>query len=859
MATIHSFGPFRLDAEAAILFRDGQPVPIGGRAASLLRVLVERPGSPVSKADLIEAAWPGLSIEESNLSVQIAALRKVLAEEPGGDRWIETLSRRGYRFVGPKVESRDSAAGPSEPDSAAPERPSIAVLPLLAMSDGADVAQFGDGLAEDVITALSRSPDLLVVARNSSFVYRGRAVDIRQVGQELGAKYLIEGSVRRVGERLRVVAQLIDADDGSHVWADRFDCVVDNDVLRTQDQLTHEIVTAIRLKLLRESTPLGVDQATRRLVTILFCRLVGAPAWSDSADPQSARRLIAAYQRCCADAINRLGGVVAVPGADAVEAHFGLPPALERGAECAVRVALAIRQSVQKIDGAAGEPMRVQIGVATGTALVGDLGSNLHGRGYGAVGEPVDLARRLCADAGADAIAICGRTRELAGGLFEYSANDGDPSGASHVIAEVPADTRFAALHEEGLAPMVGRADQLAQLTRHWSDCKCEAGQVVFIAGDPGIGKSRLLAALRERIEGEPHEVIHFACAPHGTDTALFPIIEQIERAAGLHRGDTAEEKLAKLDGLLHEPTHGNDEAAWLMAELFSLQRPAPPAVSSVTPRRRKQIILETLLSHVAAQAARHPILVEFEDVHWADSTSVEFLSLLIGRVTAMRALVLITARPEFAIPWPDPEDGAQIRLTRLNRRDSARLAAWIAGDNPVSQRDIDRIVERADGVPLFIEELTRTVLEKPGALGNKAASIPVTLENSLLTRLERMAAVGDLASVGAVLGRQFSHELVSAVSSLPDGVLDQRLDQLIKSGLIFRHGTAPDAIYTFKHALVRDTVYARLVGSARRSLHARVVDVVETRFPEFAQSQPGWWLTTAWTGTSSTRRSTMR
>ncbi|MBK3664032.1 winged helix-turn-helix domain-containing protein [Bradyrhizobium diazoefficiens] len=836
--TVLVIAGFQLDLSGHAL-RDplGKEVTLTAGEFSLLSTFASYPGRVLSR-DQLRASLSGGGVEvyDRSVDVMVSRLRRKIEPDPRHPSLIITIPGAGYKLA-VTVEDRPSALPHSRAAPIDPVRPSIGVLPFSPISSDANVGQFADGLAEDVITALSSSADLAVLSRHSTFAYKGKAIDIRHAGQALGARYLVEGSVRIVGERLRVAAQLVDAGDGSHLWAERFDCGSGDDMLQAQDRLAQEIVRAVRFRLLGERMLPGLDRVARRLITVMVCRLAGVIAWSDQADAESAYRLIESYQRCCTDAIARSGGVVALRSADVVEAHFGLPPTVERGAECALSTAIEIRDACGSIDGAADGRVQVQAGIATGTAIVGALGENVDERRHSAIGQPVDSARHLSSAAAAGEIIICIRTRELVGGLFDVREHEHAGSEVFRVVGAAPVETRFSGLREHAVAPLVGRAEERARLLRHWCEARAGIGQTAFIAGEAGLGKSRLLVALREDIQHEPHGFLHFACAPHRSDTALFPIIEHIERAAGLQYGDDADQKLAKVSQLLQRPDQDQEEVRWFAAELMSLPCKVPTFAASLTPPQRKQKIFDVLLRYLEAQSRAHPILIEFEDVHWADSTTVELLTLLIDRLPGMPAMAAVTARLEFNAPWPDPEHGTEIKLTRLTREEATTLAGWVARDHSASAGDLERIADRTDGVPLFIEELTKSIIEGAGTAS--ASSIPLTLESSLIARLDRVASAGDVAAAGAAIGRVFSHELLSEISYLPAGTLNDRLDKLLAAGLLFRRGVPPDATYTFKHALVRDAVYQRLSADVRRKLHARIARATESKFPELAHSQP--------------------
>jgi predicted ATPase len=453
------------------------------------------------------------------------------------------------------------------------------------------------------------------------------------------------------------------------------------------------------------------------------------------------------------------------------------------------------------------------------------------------------------------AVVIAASTRQLTGGLFEYRdlgavavKGFADNVPAWQVLRVSTADNRFEALRA-ATTPLVGRDEEIDLLIRRWEQAKRSDGQVVLISGEPGIGKSRIAQTVLERISAEPHTRLRYFCSPHHQDSALYPSITQLERAAGLRRGDTAEKRLAKLEALLLRATNDLSEAVPLLADLLSIPPGDRYPPLTLTPQERKAKTLRAQLAQVEGLAARQPVLMVFEDVHWCDPTTREWLDLLIERAPTRRVLVIVTFRPEFAPPWVGRPHVSVLTLNRLPPRQRAEMIAYVTGGKTLPREIADQIVDRTDGVPLFIEEVTKTVVESaivveagdhyainaPGA----PLAIPTTLHGSLLARLDRLAPTRELAQIGAAIGRQFSHELISAVAAMPQQQIDDALAQLVNSELIFRRGTLPDAEYTFKHALVQDAAYSTLLRSRRRQLHARIVTTLERQFPEIVDSQP--------------------
>ncbi|BCG96918.1 adenylate/guanylate cyclase domain-containing protein [Mesorhizobium sp. 131-2-1] len=588
--------------------------------------------------------------------------------------------------------------------------------------------------------------------------------------------------------------------------------------------------------------------AERRQLTVMFVDLVGSTALSSRLDPEDLREIIGAYHRCAADTIARFGGFVAKYMGDGVLVYFGYPQAHENDAEQAVRAGLALIDSVGRLQ--LSEPLRVRVGIATGQVVVGDLITAGEGHERGVVGETPNLAARLQALAEPDAVVIGPQTRQLVGGLFEYRdlgavEVKGFPERVHpyQVVRESAVESRFEALHGTTPTPMVGREEEVHLLQRHWHRAKSGEGRVVLLSGEPGIGKSRLTVTLQERIQNEPYTRLRYFCSPHHQDSALHPTIAQLERAAGFERDDPPERKLDKLAALLAE---ASPEDVALLAELLSLPVEGRFPPLQLTPQRKKEKVFDALLRQLEDLARRGPVLMLFEDVHWIDPSSRELLDLVIERVQRLPVLLLLTFRPEFHPPWTGQAHVTVLVLNRLDRREGAALVHRVAGTGELPGDVVAEIIERTDGVPLFVEELTKAVLEGGNArtvLSKAAATalnVPATLHASLMARLDRLgSAVMEVAQVGAILGREFSYELLAAVAPRNAAELNAALDQLVVAGLVFCRGTRPLATYLFKHALVQDAAYGTLLRAKRQELHKRVADVLEEKWPEISEAQP--------------------
>ncbi len=595
--------------------------------------------------------------------------------------------------------------------------------------------------------------------------------------------------------------------------------------------------------------------AERRQLTVMFCDLVGSTALSARLDPEDLRAVIGAYHRCVAKVIGRGGGFVAKYMGDGVLAYFGYPRADEHDAERAVRTALKLVEKVAGLDTVAAAPLQVRIGIATGLVVVGDLIGQGASQEQAVVGETPNLAARLQALAEPGAVVIAPSTRRLTGGLFEYAdlgavelKGLGAPVMAARVVRGSAAASRFEALHGRELTPLVGRDEELALLQRRWQQAKAGEGRVVVLIGEPGIGKSRLAQAMLQQPAGEPYTRLRYFCSPHHQASALHPFITQLEHAAGFSREDMAEARLAKLEALLARSNAGAEEIGFI-AERMSIPTGDKYRLPDLTPQRRKEKTLEALLAQMARLAARQPVLMLFEDAHWIDPTSLELLTLTVARASTLPLLLLVTARPEFTPPWPADAHVTTLPLARLGRREGMTLVERSAGGKALPAEILEQILARTDGVPLFLEELTKTIIESgllreedghyalDGALPPLA--IPTTLHDSLMARLDRLAPVREVAQIGAAIGREFSYRLLSAVAQQPDDRLQEALDRLVRAELVFGRGEPPEAVYTFKHALVQEAAYASLLRERRRTLHARIAEALEGEFPEVAETQP--------------------
>jgi class 3 adenylate cyclase/tetratricopeptide (TPR) repeat protein len=588
----------------------------------------------------------------------------------------------------------------------------------------------------------------------------------------------------------------------------------------------------------------------------MFCDLVGSTALSARLDPEDMREIIGAYHRCCAEQITKAGGFVAKYMGDGVLAYFGYPQAHEDDAERAVRGALALIEAVPNLRAGHDAALQVRVGLATGLVVVGDLIGEGAAQEQGVVGETPNVAARLQVLAEPGQVVISQSTGRLTGGMFEYRdlgrvALKGltERVQAWQVLGASAVESRFEAQHGVALTPLVGREEEVELLLRRWQRAKAGDGSVVLISGEPGIGKSRLAQALMERLSGEPYTRLRYFCSPHHQDSSFYPSIAQLERAAGFLREDADEERLSKLEAVLAQGTNDLTEVVPLFADLLSIATGDRYPPLNLSPQKRKEKTLHAQLTQVAGLAARQPVLMVFEDIHWSDPSTRESLDLLIDRIPNLRVLLILTFRPDFAAPWVGRPQVTLLSLSRLPPRQRAEMVTHVTGGKPLPKEIADQIIDRTDGVPLFVEELTKAVIES-GVLADAGdqftlngpvapLAIPTSLHASLLARLDRLAPARDVAQIGAALGRSFSHELISAVAPMPQQQLDDALAQLVRAELMFRRGTPPDAEYTFKHALVQDAAYSTLLRSRRQQLHGRIASTLEGRFPEIVAAHP--------------------
>ena len=709
--TIYVVGPFRLDEDAELLMRDAEPVALGRRAVAVLRVLITQHGRLVSKRDLMDAVWKGHA-EESNLTVQITALRRALAEAPGGENWIQTHAGRGYRFVGPSVTKEETSVGESIDD------------------------------------------------------------------------------------------------------------------LSPRHQ--HDVASAT-----------GVN-AERRQVTIMACELAG-DSCAGSVDLEDLRDALDVYRRDVAAACAAFNGIVADCIANTLLVCFGYPAASEHNADHAIRAGLELR----------GSYPRSRAAIVTGEVIVSELVDVGGIKRPAIVGPGASLATSLLAHAKPGTVTMDATTKRIVGETFDCRALvplTQDALPAWQVLARSAVDGRFEALHAATLTTPIGRDDEIQLLRRLWSRAKSGAGQVVLIVGEPGIGKSRLLRELHSITGDARHAQINFHCSPFHESSVLFPFALQLERSAGFASEDSTDVRLGKLSSLLSQTPNIAPEALTLFADLLSLstERGSPAIVPDSQQKRDRT--LRALAQRFVLLSAEQPLLATVEDAHWIDSTSLDALSMIVERAQETKTLLVVTCRPEFQAPWRAAPHVSTITLGRLGRDDTSAMIEQIAAEHILPDAVIDGIADRSDGIPLFVEELTRALIEsnavaRHGVPEASAArtppALPASLHDSLMSRLDRLGDAREVAQFGSVLGREFSYGLLAALAGWPQMQLRDALDRLVQAGLFIRRGDLPRGSYVFKHALIQDAAYSTMLRGQLQQLHARAAQLLATQSPEMVARQP--------------------
>jgi class 3 adenylate cyclase/tetratricopeptide (TPR) repeat protein len=582
--------------------------------------------------------------------------------------------------------------------------------------------------------------------------------------------------------------------------------------------------------------------AERRQVTVLFCDMVGSTALSGSLDPELLGGIIRRYQDAAAGAIGRYGGFVAKFMGDGVLAYFGFPRAYEDAAERAVRAAIGILAEVGGIERPDGPRLQARVGIATGLVVVGEIVGSGSAQERTIVGETPNLAARLQALAAPDTILISEATQNLLGGLFQLEPTGvhelkgfARPVPAWRVLGEAAVESRFAASRAGGSMPLIGRAHEMGLMLDRWRLARSGEGQIVTLIGEAGIGKSRAVEALQEAIAVEPHGRIHLQCSSYHADSALYPVIHHMSRTAGFAAGDSPGARIEKLGALFSQRAALDPTAISLLAELLSIPDP-PPTPASLTPAQRKAATTTLLVDEIVRLGEAKPMLLIVEDAHWIDASTLEMMTRISDSIGQARLLTLVTARPDFAPPWLARPHSTLLTLGRLGRAECAELVENVAAAHGLPAETVAAIVAKTDGVPLFAEELTKSVLE---AAGEDSAAVPATLKDSLMARLDRLGEAREVAQIAAVIGRQFALALLEAVAPKRGAEFEAALAKLVAAGIVFPEGRGAERSFSFKHGLVRDAAYESLLLGRRRDWHERIARALEQLFPDLVANEP--------------------
>jgi class 3 adenylate cyclase/predicted ATPase len=603
----------------------------------------------------------------------------------------------------------------------------------------------------------------------------------------------------------------------------------------------------------------GAAAAERRQLTVLFCDLVDSTILARQLDPEDYREVVRAYQAVCAAVIQRFDGYIAQYLGDGLLVYFGYPVAHEDDAQRAVRAGLEMLDALvllkTRLAADKGLRLAVRLGIHTGLVVVGAMGTGGRQEQL-ALGDTPNIAARLQGLTAPDTVVVSAATWRLVQGYFAGHALGPQPLKgvetpvpAYRVLGTSGAQSRLDGMSPRGLTPLVGREAELMLLRERWAQARDGLGQVVVLSGEAGIGKSRLVQVLQEHVTAEPHARLEWRCSPYAQQSPLHPVITHLHRLLRWRADDAPAEKLRTLEETLAAYGFALPEVVPLFGALLSLPLPEHYPPLTLTPQRQRQKTLDAVLAWLLAEAMRQPVLFIIEDLHWIDPSTLEFLTLLIDQGPTARILTLLTCRPEFHAPWGFRAHLTPLTLNRLPRLQVTQIIVRVAGGKSLSAEVIEQIVAKTDGVPLFVEELTKMVLES-GLLQEgeeryeltgplPPLAIPATLHDSLMARLDRLATVKNVAQLGATIGRTFAYELLQAVSPLDEATLQHGLRQLVEAELVYQQGVPPQATYTFKHALIQDAAYQSLLRSTRQQYHQRIAQVLAEQFPEIAETQP--------------------
>jgi class 3 adenylate cyclase/predicted ATPase len=737
---LYTFGDhYTLDPTCYELRQHGVLVHLEPRVFAFLTYLVQHPNRTVTKEELIEQLWPQQFVADDSLTNCVAQARKALSDTGQTQRYIQTIRRRGYRFVARiavQPQGETTAKSPPPPDPLMPTEPHGFDPPRAA----------------------------------------GRSI----------------------------------------------------------------------------------PEAERRQLTVLSCRVIGAPPRSAPLDPEVLLDVVRDYQAMYVEIVHRFAGHLVQEQGDRLVVYFGYPRAHEDDARRAVHTGLGLVERMgelnRRLTRDRGVRLAVRVGIHTGVVVVGARGHAR--RELLTLGDTPTIAAQIQGLAAPDAVIISAATRRLVADSFDVQAlgaslleDATEPLALYQILQERTAPGRFAVTVTKTLTPLVGREQEVGLLHERWAQVQEGLGQVVLLSGEAGIGKSRLVQTLTEYLEGEVHTRIDYYCSPYHQQSACYPLVHHLQRLLRFRPDDPPEAKVRRLEEACKRYNFSLEEVVPLLAVFLSLPPPAHYPPLTLTPQRQKQKTLEALLVWLLAEAERQPVCVVIEDLHWVDPSTLEFLSLLIKQVPTTRLLLVLVFRPDFHPPWALRSYVTPLALGRLSRRQVATMAEKVTGGKALPAEVLRHVVTKADGVPLFVEELTKMILESglvkeweeqyalTGPL--PALAIPATLHDALMARLDQWEAAKPVAQLGAVMGREFTYEVLQAVAPMEEATLQQGLAQLVEAELLYQRGLPPQATYRFKHALIQDAAYQSLLRSTRQQYHQRIAQVLEVRFPEIVETQP--------------------
>jgi TOMM system kinase/cyclase fusion protein len=803
---IYVFADYELDTQRYELRRRGTLCPLEPQGFNVLVYLVQHRERVVSKEELFAQLWPQQSVSESTLTQRLRAARRTLGDSGQSQHFIKTVHGRGYRFIA-AVEEKRIDATVSDAITAAAVMVTVRVCPACQHTNPAE-AKFcnacGAPLLHLCAACKAENPPGSAFC-NACAAPLGRTTPALSPTEVGGPDSVI--SPDRVSPRAESFA----------------------------------------------------PEAERRQLTVMFCDLVGSTQLSERLDPEDYRDVVRAYQAVCEAEAERFEGHIAQLLGDALLVYFGWPVAHEDDAQRAVRAGLQMLEAIGSLNGSLeqkkGVRLAIRIAIHTGLVVVGEIGGSGRQERL-ALGATPNVAARLEGLAAPNTVVMSASTYQLVQGYFTVEdlglhtlRGVAAPVQAYQVLQASGVQHRFEVMATHGLTPFVGRDAEIALLSERWRHVLDGMGQVVMLSGEAGIGKSRLVQMLKERVAHEPYTLMEYRCSPYYQHSAFYPIIDFFERILGFTRHDSPGDRLMKLAAALAPLALSGDQTVPLLATLLAIPLDVVDSGHDLTPQQQRQQTLTAVLSVVLALAEQQPVLLIVEDLHWVDPSTQEWLDLLVDQAPTFPLFVLLTCRPTFQHPWGPRTHLMSLMLNRLARDQAALMVTRVAGGKRLPADVVHHIVTQTDGVPLFIEELTKAVLESAlvretdsqyelmGTLS--AVAIPTTLQDSLMARLDRLGTAKGMAQWGATLGRQFSYVLLQAVSQREDATLQRELGSLVEAELLYQRGVVPQATYLFKHALIQEAAYQSLLRSTRQYYHQRAARVLTEQFSETAEAHP--------------------